>query len=585
MKKAEIAILIVLGILSAISLSLPQEAFFYAYYFYIIPGLLLHISPTIFVYYALSIILRVLLSNLKIPFPNTLSLTCLLAAGCLISYILNLPIYKILEEYESLDANQLASYEINKSDVIAIHSNHYTKFYSDYCNPLCQKLLYNEAARKVLVVTDALNVKTDLKSSVTAYSIEKKENCSSDGAISKKAGGVAKNVYARIVAGECLVKSSSTFGSANKVFSHVKINHDEHYRNYSTSKRQKISGQYIELLERKNNKHEKVYRATDIEAAKYVYPFGFEIIFAWMKVASPMHFKQQNITGFSYGREIDELPAQIQNIFGNALREIDPPKQSIRDLTDLSSAGYELFGEYLFQLCRSSDLTEGDMKRIVNALKDERIDKWRSLICFQRKWHAIKGSLPTDYLRALTDRIALGYNIEEMARTISMLPDGTAKSIYPELSAIAKIPKINTRAARVLTRLSDSGKIALPQYIQILKKYHYYTLLLKSEYNKRNRRLAREYYDLSTFAMIGLCNLGTDALPAKDILFSLIDEKSPSSILNKSIVMALVSAGAVQDLVGTYQDSEEFMGLVRDVLRDKSYADKKGRKFCGKHIM
>lgn len=329
MKIGKTLLLIILGILAVVAIVFPP-AIILGLFLGIAPGIILTIAPSAFTYYALTLVLGIVLKFCKTPFPTTVSLVLLIALGCLASFTLNIPIYNKVKEYESKDVALEDQFKI--PDTIAIYSKQYRR-HKDACNALCQGLLYNKVAHKVLVITDPSVVDSISNQQVTSYEIQLGKNCTNGYIISKRWGKIARaNVESRLAAGECLVKTQTKILEADVIFFNDNISVNEGYQKYKSLNRRVVFIDYIALLKNMGGQFDTIYRYSEILAQPFAYPLSFGHILGGSGGNMSLNFgffhttKTVNNPGPSYGNPIQEFKPQMEKIFEKALKPIEAAK-------------------------------------------------------------------------------------------------------------------------------------------------------------------------------------------------------------------------------------------------------------------
>lgn len=593
--KAKILLLIILGILAAVAMLFPAGIIL-GLFLGIVPGIILTLAPTVFVYYALALLLGIAIKYFKLPFQTFISLVFLIGVGCLASYLLNIPIVQQVKEFEKLDIALEKKFEIPKT--IAIYSKHY-ETHGDTCNTLCQLLLFNKSTQKVLVIADPSALSGDIGKLITSYEIEEGFDCNNDHLISERWGNIAiKNVESRIAAGECLSKKDTKLSEAEIIFFHDKISQNREYQNYTSLKRRVIFANYIELLENKTDKFDKIYRYTEISAQPFAYPLSFGPILGAGGGSMSLNFGffhkslTVNNPGPSYGNVIEEFKPQMEKLFGDALKTPEESKQDAKQIISKTlegkatekAAGFAVLGNYLGDLyLRKKTPTDEDMQLVITALRDDRTSDWFHLSNFTWLWGDKRGAIPEEFVQELASRILRGKNIEESARAIRFLPDGAASNIYPQLKQITEDKQLREQAYAAIIRLGDGNKHdAVIEYVKILDEFQ--KALNEKDHNLQTQKI-REMGDAPIGAIIGLCRIGADALPAKDALLSLVNEDHPNWTVNELAVDTLIQMGLIQELKQRYETNENFWKQILRAASEKERDDKKGKEFCGKRIV
>lgn len=596
MKITKALLLIILGVLAAIAMLFPA-AIIMGLFLGIVPGIILTLAPTAFVYYASALALGLALKFFRFPFPTFISLIFLIGLGCLASFLLNKPIVQQVRNFEKLDVALKSKFDLPST--MAIYSKQYEQ-HGDACNAICQGLLYNRVSQKILVITDPSVVKNNSSPPIVSYEIEQGQNCTNEYVISKRWGKLAgANVESRIAAGECLVKKETKLSEADAIFFHDKISQNNGYQDYTSLKRRVIFVNYIELLKNTGNTFDKIYRYSEISAQPFAYPLSYGPILGAGGGSMSLNFGffhtslTSNNPGPSYGNPIQEFKPQMETIFGEALKPIEPAKQDTNQLVrdalnseaEGNTAGLSMIGNLLSELyLKRKTPTDDDMQLVIEALKDDRTTEWFHLSNFTWLWGEKRGSVPKEFTQELANRILRKKNIEEVARAIRFLPDGDAASIYPQLEQITHDEILRERAYGAIIRLGDAGAKAVPEYINILDEFE--TAWNESDRNLRTKKL-RALGDAPIASVIGLCRLGQEALPAKDTLYQLLEFENIGykSGLGGSAIDALIEMGLVQELEQKYQSNEEILKEVEEAISNKERAIKKGRRFCGRRIV
>lgn len=587
-------LLVILGISAAIALIFPP-AIIIGLFLGVVPGIILMIAPTALAYFAAACFLGGVLKYTRIPFPTLISLVFFVALGCLASFVLNMPIKQTVNEYAALDMPLENEFEIPK--VMALYSKQYGR-HGSACNAICQGLLYNKVSDKVLILSDPELIKNNINQTITSYEIVQKENCTNEHVTSKRWGNLAgANVQSRIAAGECLEKGWTKLSDANAIFFNDNINLNEGYRDYTSLSRRVIFIDYIELLKNIGGSFERIYRYSEIKAQPFAYPLSFGWILGGAGGNMSLDFgffhmsMSVNNPGPSYGNPIKEFEQQMEQILAPALEPIKPAKieteQLIKDALNSSTtentAGLVMLENHMAKLHREKlTPTDEDMQMVIDALKDKRTNNWFYLSRFVFLWSDKRGELPDEFIQELANRALTGQNASEAGRAIRFLPDGQAEVIFPKIKQIALDEQLREDAYGAVLRLSDGGEKAIPIYMNILNEYN--AALSNSNYNDRKNKL-QKMRNSPTAAMIGLCRLGTVALPAKDILFNLVSEERPQWTISKVAVDALIQMGLTTELEQKYKSNEKLWKDIQRAIGEKERAENSGREFCGKRII
>jgi hypothetical protein len=198
------------GVLSFVAIMMPELAVM-GLFLFLLPGIVLWFSPTVFIYACLSNVLKKLFSARRLPYPSILSIVVALSIGCAISAYLNIPVYNKINKLLSNDTVLQGKLEL--PETIAIFSE------STSCGYLCQKFLYNGAVKQVLLDNSDFKSSDDaINRTMVSYRIKQGEGCQEDYLVSDKGEDFAiHNVRLRISSGECLVKLEAKLIDADMI--------------------------------------------------------------------------------------------------------------------------------------------------------------------------------------------------------------------------------------------------------------------------------------------------------------------------------------------------------------------------------
>jgi hypothetical protein len=321
--------LLITGILASIGMFFPSLVLL-GYFLLIIPGVILTCAPSVFAYGVAVSAIEKVFKLVRVPFPFLVSVVAALGAGSLIAIILNLPMWQKIDEIKNNDIP--LQHEIVFPQTIAIFVDEFKGHFQEadeiLCNSLCQYLLYNKAAEKVIIGFDYNQ--TQKNDVFTSYSIEPGKNCKQIGYISNQKEDLAiKNVQMRMAFGECLLKSETPLSEAQLIFLKHKDSQNSKYQNYWDLRRNVIFINKIELLKKNNGSYDPIYRFTKIEAQPFMVPLSFGTILgagggSLSADTGFFHYNQTvNTTGVNYYNFYEDFKPQLAHVFGNALKPIE----------------------------------------------------------------------------------------------------------------------------------------------------------------------------------------------------------------------------------------------------------------------
>lgn len=332
---------IVMAVLSAISLFVPA-LIIVGFYLFAVPGIILLIAPSVLVYTFLIYSFAKFLINKSITYPYILSSIVLIGAGCIASLILNLPIWKQVDELKNSDV--VLQEKVIFPDSVAIFSDHYEPGFQDknniLCNPLCQYLLYNKATKKVIIGFGSVSPEDiDQEKQLTSYTVEHRDNCQQQGTVvNDKENSAIQNVQMRMASGECLVKSISPLGDASLIFTHLRTFQNSQVKDRWSLTRNAMSINQIGLIKKASEGYRTIYRYSKIEAKPFLFPLSLGSI-----VGAPAgtlsagvgfyHYSQYvNYDGNQHFSFFRDFESEMHTIFGDAISPIkESPRADVRE--------------------------------------------------------------------------------------------------------------------------------------------------------------------------------------------------------------------------------------------------------------
>lgn len=317
-------IFIFMGVSAFIGIFIPPLVIL-GYFLFIIPGVILTLAPTIFTYWSLAICLTRCVFDENHRSSFLVAAIIVLLSGCIISVLFNIPIWKELHDIKQSDIS--LPYSIDRANAIAIHADNLQLDYrltnQILCNSLCQRLLYNGAAKKVLISHGDNSLETLNNNTIlTAFHIEKKKNCKHENVINNKENLAIPNVQMHLLAGECLVRTEALLSEADIIFINRDIVRTENYTNYWNMFRDVLIADQIEVRKKENNQYKTVYRYTKAKIEPLVIPLSFGY---WPDNVGIgfFHYESYINDGKYTGNNLyKEFEAQVNQIFGEFIQEI-----------------------------------------------------------------------------------------------------------------------------------------------------------------------------------------------------------------------------------------------------------------------
>lgn len=316
------------GLLTALVWVMPDAAIM-GLYLYIAPGVLLIIAPSVFVYGTLAKIFSVLLPIKGKGFRFLAAAMIFILIGSGLSLALNIPIWMKMRDLHAQDI-PLAS-KVQLPDVLAIYDSRPTPVYQEQgdliCSQLCQKLLYNGAVKKVIMLSGSSKnlFQKERDKTFASYTIEKGTHCPIEGIVKKRGEGeVYKNVAMRLAAGECLVKTPARLTDAQMIFSAQEDSKGSPNReNEFNLLVETVKAKSINLLQKEGEEYKTVYKYSRIEAEPYIFPLTIGPIISGMSSAKFGFLRfEQSLNGktlfYSYNQDFEQ---QLQELFGDSFQE------------------------------------------------------------------------------------------------------------------------------------------------------------------------------------------------------------------------------------------------------------------------
>jgi hypothetical protein len=327
----QIAVLIFLGIVSAIVLIAPVVVLF-GYFLFFVPGIILTITPTLFAYLLFIFLLKNKLKKSFIQYPTIKSSLIVIGIGCLIAVTLNVPMWNQIRMTHNKDI--ALKENIDLPDTLAIFVDEFqSRFQKEngfLCNSLCQHLLYNGAVKKVLIGQNYSHNENLDNKELVSYSIEKGQNCLQEGYVSNSKENLAiKGIQMRLASGDCLSKSTSNLFDADMIYVKNRDARKHHVRSYWRLDRHVMFINKIELLTKTKDSYKPIYRFTKIEAQPFVVPLSFGPILgagggSLSANSGFFHYeKNVNTSGINYYNFYQDFKSELPNIFGEYLNQID----------------------------------------------------------------------------------------------------------------------------------------------------------------------------------------------------------------------------------------------------------------------
>lgn len=569
--------LLVTGALTGVLFVSPQLIVL-GYFLLFLPGVILDATPSVFSY---SLFLTGLLHILR-PLGKVrwgLAPLVLACAGILIPYAGNLETSKKIQELTNDDIDVANPIRVGRTIALVKSAfGGHLRNDSARCDSLCQRLLYDGLAERVLVGAyqkydnrefGIYPTFADLPA--TAYFIKPRDVCPSG-------PETLSTVSQRVAGGDCLVSEEANLAEAETVYITEQL---ERPRRYALGDRYNpgvaaVSATRKRIIEKTEDGYTTLYQKTEAKAEPLIYPLLFAGI--WHGDSSlnlSLGFLREDVVlnDLRYFRR-DEEP----RIFGVIPAAVKPPAtkagkdaralvlKALRSEGPEKQAGHDFFKHYLAAFSpRDQDLTPSkeDIDVVILALMDERITAgFRGLWSFNRKLE----SVPDALVEAMANRILSTPDqrdvVESLAAVIGDLPEGKAAGISGQILEMSQLESLSHFAWKAIARLGDGDPRAAEHYLAALQAWR----------GKKPPISGQVGFDTPKGPLVGLCRMGEKARGVKDDLLRILKFTNDTR-LSQFIIEALLNMGAEADLRREFEQKEERWPQIANAIRLKEQYD------------
>ena len=410
--------LIITGILATIAVLIPGIVVI-GFIFFVIPGIILLISPTIFIYPLIIHSMKSFISSLI----QRILITVLL--GCLVALLLNIPVW---QKVSKLTSNDISSPKpIKLSGTIAIFELYNFDKNDQYgnllCNRLCQRLLYSGTAKKVLVgydypgsVSESSIYPDDIKNyTMVGFTIEKKDKCPAP-AIPTNTGET--DIIKKITAGECLIVFKEDIVNADfilvdRLINDGKLPYIEPWNIFLDT----IRARRFEVIKPHDGEYTVLDRRTQVEYDPLFMPLAIGIAGSnglEMRLGYARYSSKKNI----YANGYSQIEDYYKSLFGESytkIREISGEQFRKILISILGNNSYDrnlktrefdiFFSDINKNINKNYKLTDEDINIIILSLNDPGVKQYWGLsgIIYSHGSHNLIKLLPYILKRAMPD--------------------------------------------------------------------------------------------------------------------------------------------------------------------------------------
>ncbi len=358
---------------------------------FILPGMILTVAPTVFVYFGSFYFLSNLFIKQDIRRPRILAFAIVFAAGFSIPLLIDSAVW--LRYYEIRNNTVPLRYDRGGYKTLAIFGEKDTTLgngdlNSALCGPVCQKLLYNGAVETVLV-GDAAAPYGDLDENmpVAVFRLQQANRCEDIGITSRENQSLTlMSTSSRMARGECIVKQESKLSEADAI---LLIDHIDNFNKEKLIRwkinQNRLATIKIELRKKIGKTYGPTSRYISVRAWPLSVPVtvGPILLFgvSWHAYSGFYRYELELCTTppCGTGSSTDSI---LNVIFGDYLAEPPPPSKPQpllskdlnkpdNSLIELTNSLKYLIDDYYYG--RKKKIIPEDMELILNRLKDKRI--------------------------------------------------------------------------------------------------------------------------------------------------------------------------------------------------------------------
>lgn len=389
-----IGFLLILGVLSFVALAIPKLVIF-GLFLGRVPGLILIIAPSLFIYLTQASLMAPLVRGLRIKFAPLVSLILVVGLGCAQSFWID---WDVWEKYREAKYSEVPLRAVGGEfkSIAVLGDDGSTPGNGDVsemlCGSICQRLLYNGGAQEVMVAEPLTYGRTlNEKTQTAVFYIKKGRSCEEIGVTGHENSTntlTLNGVSARMASGECLVKDYGEISEADAVLSIASETSGNHeYDNFWNINRKRMKFLKIELLTRNpEGKLEPASRFISLKAEPLLPPLTVAPIIGGsggnLYAKSGFARRKIDLCNDNFCDTKDPTESVLNAMLGSYMSEPLVPEaldSSLAEMLNDPSVGSEeisrAFEYYLrdFSYGRKMEISSKDQELIVLSLRDLRI--------------------------------------------------------------------------------------------------------------------------------------------------------------------------------------------------------------------
>ena len=567
------------GALALAALSFPPIVFVGALFLFV-PGLILWAAAPVFMYSLTGYLTWRLTDGLIKPVRVAIMAGVLAALATLPSLYLNQPIERLRASLAADDIDGgVPSLHDKTLAILTPSRSRYggTPRGDTDCDAICQRLLYNGAAKRVIRGAYPARVPAAEPAVVRAYHVERRDQCPAvnlpddsdrwQGDPHDYSDRDRDRVRARIAAGECLISQAGTLAEANYELRDYLLRTRSLPRDAKSSDiDDTVEARRIELLERTPQGARVIHRKTQVESRPLTIPFA---------IANDVHGNHM-LAGF-LRRKVTDNPytftSETLALFGDGVkfpdRNVDAGTELavlMRALADPTLPATDprlaLADQVLKRIGAKGPASPQDAEAVRLIVSDKRITAFFHLA--DATWKLGVDAAPL--ARPLIERLFAARlpqdrdTVQTTSRAIANLPSGAAVAIMDDLEKLAATEGRRGTAYRAIARLGDAGPEAAPRLAALLEVRH----------GNKNQPHHTDEHSVVIGALLGLCRMGPAAGSAVEPIMALLREEISRDSLSgrgQLAILALGRIGAGERAVELAQGSDNMLKRVQFQLR------------------